>query len=388
MAPVVPEPECFCGEEPLAAALGEALEAALACTGATAGWVGVTRAEGGLHFPARRGSFPEAWLALQQGGAAWGFEVRDGPTLFNVLPAWPVLGEPPLRNLLTCPLPGDDAPKGNVVLANKAAGFTSQDSTVLQGIAHLVRKRLARLGSSRVTVPSLLRHAFDRMEQGVVITDERGTLVFANAAWARWTGFPAAELAGRAPPFPFWVGHRDLASAAAAPPATLPFRRRDGSVFPCDMEVLGGAVGGCRITVAFLRPAPAPPGDALVLLLTARGVALWDARWQALTGLTAGDVDGAAADVVLDWLFPRQRQREWVADLVQQPTRGKSRRGARTALDVLTPDGGRALPCWFLPVVVDGGDGWLLIVGGFGEEGTFAEESPREGQAADPALPS
>src|SRR5437868_5178709 len=54
--------------------LGEALDALLDFTGATAGWVGLAGADGRLTFPIQRGQFGEGWLALQQGRRGpWGF---------------------------------------------------------------------------------------------------------------------------------------------------------------------------------------------------------------------------------------------------------------------------------------------------------------------------
>src|SRR5690349_6013606 len=83
--------------------LRESLSALLDLTGATAGWVGLLRPDGRLYFPARAGNFSEAWLTLQQGGASiWGFAVCDGPTLLNDPPPLAILGNPPLRNLLSC----------------------------------------------------------------------------------------------------------------------------------------------------------------------------------------------------------------------------------------------------------------------------------------------
>src|SRR6266849_5801174 len=83
----------------------EALDGLLEFTGATAGWIGLVDPAGNLSFPARSGTFPESWLTLQQGQAkVWGFEVREGTVLLNDLPALPALGEPPLRNLLSCSL--------------------------------------------------------------------------------------------------------------------------------------------------------------------------------------------------------------------------------------------------------------------------------------------
>jgi PAS domain S-box-containing protein len=264
------------------AALGEALEGLLELTGATAGWVGLRGTAGRLSFPARRGEVADRWLALQQApDGAWGFVVREGPTLLNDLRPLPPLGAPPLRNLLSCPL-GPEPAAGHVVLANKPTGFTSADAAVLQGASHLMSRALARAGPPAEPLPPGLGRALDRAAAGALVLDDGGAILFANAAWLGWTGFGAAELVGRAPPYPFWVSHRDLAAAgeAARPPAdALPFRRRDGSLLWCRTEAAREEWQGRPLALVFLRraeaapAAPPLPADALPF-----GVALTDAR--------------------------------------------------------------------------------------------------------------
>src|SRR5207245_1082115 len=53
---------------------------------------------------------------------------------------------------------------------------------------------------------------------------------------------------------------------------------------------------------------------------------------------------------VLDWLFPRQRDRDFVADQFHQPTP----RGTQAVLEVLSCAGSRSLLCTFLPVAPSG----------------------------------
>src|SRR5262249_46220690 len=125
----------------------DALDALLELTGATAGWVGVyLSGQGGqagrLTFPVRRGAFSQSWLTLQQGEAgAWGFAPRAGPSMANALPRLPRLGAPPLRNLLACPFGREGTAGGQVVLANKPAGFTSYDTLIVQTAAFLLGKQ-------------------------------------------------------------------------------------------------------------------------------------------------------------------------------------------------------------------------------------------------------
>ena len=515
-------------DEELVALLQPALEAVLEFTGATVGWIGLVEPDGRLSFPAQRGSFSRSWLTLQQGKASvWGFGVRDEPTLLNELPTWPMLGEPPLRNLLSCPLLRDQRPSSHIILANKPNGFTSHDATALQTTAHLLGKHLiAYRGSPRRRVPaSLMRLSLDSAKEGILVVDHTGTLIFANATWARWTGYPVEELCNLPAPFPFWVSHRDLAglggpapvlpkafAAAAgslglAPTETarrigyLPFQHRNHSLFWCQVEILTEEFAGREVTIAFLRrlpmgpldvgegpgsavsfhslaarlpfavaltdrhgqvlwanavfyeqiapatevlgqplrnrfapvsaaalerliqdanmlegdhrghlllhrldpsgavhklatfwhTAPLPEGlgfvfalaqdwegiwsaglpavpspgiagrseiDWLVLLLRlGGGVEFWDERWERLTKLTQQDLAGVSSELVLDWLFPQEKERNFVADLLHHP----QRRGTQAVLEVAGQNGRRSLLCTFLPVPSPAEDTWLIL---------------------------
>src|SRR5262249_16118262 len=127
------------------------LDAIVEFTGAEAGWVGLTVAGGRPSFPARSGAVPGSWLRPQQGQLpAWGFVLGDGRTLLNHLPALAALGDPPLRQVLACPVRIKDAPAGHLVLANKAHGFTPHDVGAAQTAAHL----LGRILTSRTTTSS------------------------------------------------------------------------------------------------------------------------------------------------------------------------------------------------------------------------------------------
>jgi PAS domain-containing protein len=404
-----PPHDCHVPEE-LAATLREALNALLDVTGATAGWIGLLRPDGQLHFPARVGTFSEAWLTLQQGqNSIWGFEVREGPTVLNDPAPLAILGSPPLRNLLSCLLRRGASPAGQLVLANKMNGFTSHDDTALRTMALFLSGRLVH--ESNCPEPPLsaaLSHAvLDHIQEGILIVDHTGRLVFANASWAQWTGYSIQELCNRQPPFPFWVSHTELAALSnlgpilpgtlfpsqgsgahgsgetATPREPFPFRHRNHSLFWCQMETTTAEVAGQAVTIVFLSRVPAAahradnertsspdpmialpgsatnsrtptPGgaasreaDGMALLVRPGGfIDLWDERWEELTGLKHRDVAGISTELFLDWLFPRQPDRSFVADLFHQP----GRHGAQAILEVAGRTGNRSLLFTFLPV--------------------------------------
>jgi PAS domain-containing protein len=418
--------------------LRETLNALLEFTGATAGWIGLLRPDGRLYFPARAGTFSEAWLKLQQGQTSiWGFAVGEGPTLVNDPPPLPILGDPPLRNLATCLLRRGAEPAGQLVLANKSNGFTSQDTMLLQTMAHLLSRQLVREEeTTRQSLSvALLRQALDQLPEGVLIVDHKGNLLFANATWGQWTGYATEELCDRLPPFPFWVSDAELAALGELERASLadaflssestgmpsipgaesrrnllPFRHRNHSLFWCQMETTSLEVCGLAVTIAFLRQVPIAPWSAhrerastsprtasalreaivpdphssqtvdesLPFLLTARGtvhfretkgmalllrpggsIELWDKRWEELTGLTRQDLAGVSAELFLDWLFPRQRDRSFVADLFHQP----GRRGVQALLEVAGRSGNCPLLCTFLPVRASDLEAEALAIG-------------------------
>jgi signal transduction histidine kinase len=101
-----------------------------------------------------------------------------------------------------------------------------------------------------------------------------------------------------------------------------------------------------------------PGADCLALLLTpGREVALWDPRWSARTGLADRELAGVPSEVALDWLFPTQRDRNRVADLMLHP----ERRTGQLVLDLLIPGGSQPFVCTFLAVSQPGGHRWLLL---------------------------
>ena len=113
--------------------------------------------------------------------------------------------------------------------------------------------------------------------------------------------------------------------------------------------------------MATSRGAVPPATDWLALLLEpGQEVDFWDGRWERLTGLSESDLAGLPGELVLDWLFPRQADRNQIADWMHDP----HRRGGQAILDVLTEKGGRPLLCTAVPVSDAGGrrpGRWLLL---------------------------
>jgi hypothetical protein len=72
----------------------------------------------------------------------------------------------------------------------------------------------------------------------------------------------------------------------------------------------------------------------------------WDEHWQELTGLTLQDLAGVSGELFLDWLLPRQSDRDFVADLFHRPRRG----GSQVLLEIAGRKGNRRLLCLFLPL--------------------------------------
>src|SRR5262249_31110555 len=187
--------------------------------------------------------------------------------------------------LLSCSITCDGQPAGQVVLANKANGFIGHDAIILQTVTHLLSKRLTNLARQAPSpvLPQGLRMALERSKEGILVL-EGHQLLPANSTWALWTGFAPEDLLQSGLPYPFWVSHRDLAAndpaggarlrpshaSADWPGATdwgpLPFRRRDGSVFWCQVESVVENFSGRQLTIAFLRPSPAsiPEGQRLL----------------------------------------------------------------------------------------------------------------------------
>src|SRR5262249_38868482 len=141
--------------------------------------------------------------------------------------------------------------------------------------------RLASLPEGRAPgiSPTVWQRVLDRVSEGILVVDHTGTLLFANATWASWTGFSAEELRQRPAPFPFWISHHDLvgdpwalvlnlghpepgtglpqAPAGGQGLSCLPFQQRDQTVFWCQVELAHEQIEGRSVTIASLRRLPA-----------------------------------------------------------------------------------------------------------------------------------
>jgi PAS domain S-box-containing protein len=405
MTPVVPDKPTWAKPSRLIQELSDLVLSGLEFLGAQAGWIGLQET-GGLTFPVRVGAFSDTWLPLHRTqGSVWGFTINDETEVLNDLGIASKRGNPPLCNLLSCPLIHDEHLLGHVALANKAHGFTPQDAFALQGLAYHVVRLLSRRRSpehSSIVLPAAWRVLLDRSAEGILLLDKSGVLIHANATWLRWTGFREEELLGRTAPFPFWVSQHDLAQALSAAPAAdagaLPFLRRDQSLFWCVVKTTEQLWDDHLITLSFLRqtasPSPAaaaptfssheadkvgacdgmatensflvrwPSLDCQPLLLDLdHGIEGWEARWEERTGLSMRDVEGSRCELVLDWLFPQQHDRNRVADCLYHPRST----GYQLVLQVASPAGSRPMACTFLPLpaqtTTTGPRRWLLLVG-------------------------
>ncbi|MHB1422431.1 MAG: GAF domain-containing protein [Gemmataceae bacterium] len=392
MMPLVPKKSTVAKPGRLFQQLSDVLLSALEFLDADAGWVGLQDGGGGLTYPVRGGVFADGWLCWQQGhGAIWGFAIDGGPAFLNAVQPWSTPIDPPLRNLLSCPLMHNDRALGHVVLANKAHGFAETDVAVLRGLAH----HMARLLSSRppIELSAAWRRILDHAAEGVLVLDASATMIYANATWLDWTGFRAEELIGQTAPFPFWIRPQDLAPALSIAPAVsanvLPFRRRDHSLFWCQLETVAERWDDEMLTVAFLQSAavsppavsestvcastthgeqqpslrPAAPEWLALLLDLDDGIEGWSSAWEERTGLAVGDMKDNRCELVLDWLFPQQRDRDRVADCFHHP----QSMARQLVLEVASTSGSPPALCTFLPLPSLSATArprrWLLLLG-------------------------
>jgi hypothetical protein len=101
-----------------------------------------------------------------------------------------------------------------------------------------------------------------------------------------------------------------------------------------------------------------------LLLDLDNGIEGWCVAWEERTGLSAKDVEGSRSELVLDWLFPQQHDRDRVADCFHQP----HSTGCQFVLEVAAVSGSRPTLCTFL-ALPDAGSvlsrRWLLLVNDF-----------------------
>jgi|SRR5579884_1409481 len=407
MTPLVPLKTTVTKPGPLFQALSDLLLSGLELVGATTGWIGLQDTVG-LSFPVHIDISSDSRLPWRHAqDSVWGFTINDETAILNDLASESKWGDIPLRNLLSCPLLQNKQILGHVALANKADSFTTEDAVVIRGLAHHAARLLGRRQTSkpmRVNLCSALRRILDRAAEGVLLLATAGVVIYANAAWLEWTGFQAEELLGKTAPFPFWVSQDELAKAVnlapAAPVGALPFRRSDHSLFWCTIETAVEEWGDDLVTMAFFRqtsapltvasvpnlpspelhegsvkdgdsiagaklPSPHTPSlDWLALLLDLdRGIEGWDARWEERTGLSVPDVKDSRCELVLDWLFPHQQDRNRVADCFHHP----HPTGCQLILEVAASNGGRPMLCTLLPLPVHSAAAiprrWVLLVG-------------------------
>jgi PAS domain S-box-containing protein len=407
MTPSVPHKPTAAQPSRLFQELSDVLLSGLECLGASAGWIALHDAGGGLTFPVRVGVFSDSWLPWQQAhGSVWGFTINDEIEVLNDLATASKRSDAPLRNLLSRLLIHNKQILGHVALANKADSFNTADGMVIQGLAHHIVRLIARHRAGAHTpieLPAAWRLVLDRSSEGIFLLDESGILLYANAVWLHWTGFRAEELLGRTAPFPFWISQHDLIQALSRAPAAsasaLPFRRRDQSLIWCVVETATQQWDDHVLTIAFLRqtavPLPAaaapiffsnfgerklggcdgmvaenlssprsPSLDWLPVILDLdHGIEGWDSRWEEQTGLSVRDVQGSRCEMMLDWLFPQQHDRNRVADCFHH----SRSTGYQLILEVAAPNGSRPMLCTFLPLPSHaapvGLRRWLLLVG-------------------------
>jgi PAS domain S-box-containing protein len=417
MTPLVPLKTMVTKPGPLFQELSDLLLSGLEFVGATTGWIGLQDTVG-LCFPVHIDISSDSRLPWQHAqDSVWGFTINDETAVLNDLASGSKWGDLPLRNLLSCPLIQNKQILGHVALANKADNFTTEDSVVLRGLAHHTARLLGRRQTSkplRVNLFSALQRILDRATEGVLLLEESGVLVYANPAWLDWTGFRAEELLGKTAPFPFWVSQYELVKAVnlapVAPAGALPFRRSDQSFFWCTVETAEEEWGDDLVTIVFFRQTSALPQraesvndgetgetlvpasvahasgsldivpaslDSLPLLLDLdQGIEGWDARWEERTGLSVSDVRDSRCDLVLDWLFPQQQDRNRVADCFHHP----HPKGCQLTLEVAASNGSRPMLCTFLPLPATTAAAlprrWVLLVG---EVQQCAEPDPTEG---------
>ncbi len=106
-------------------------------------------------------------------------------------------------------------------------------------------RRRSQIQGALVQETNFRRAMENSMPTGMRALDMEGRITYVNAAFCQMTGFSAAELVGRLPPFPYWLPDRidehmrllqlELQGRSPAGGIEVRLRRKDGSVFDSRM---------------------------------------------------------------------------------------------------------------------------------------------------------
>jgi len=137
-------------------------------------------------------------------------------------------------------------------------GFTQRDLSIADGIARQTAVALQR--ARLISESHRLVRAVESSGDGILITDERGRIVFANVAFMRSLGYEPGEVLGRSAA-ELAVGQRDWAESVAESVKERGWRgetmarRKDGSEFPAllDATLIRDEDGAVQGAVAILR---------------------------------------------------------------------------------------------------------------------------------------
>ncbi len=139
-----------------------------------------------------------------------------------------------------------------------STGFTQRDLTIADGIARQTAVALQR--ARLIAESNRLVRAVESSGDGIIITDERGRIVFANIAFMRSLGYEPAEVLGRNAA-ELAVGQSEWLEEVAASVKTRGWRgetsarRKDGSEFPAllNATLIRDDDGAIKGAVAILR---------------------------------------------------------------------------------------------------------------------------------------
>lgn len=199
--------------------------------------------------------------------------LRTGKTVSAV--AIPARGPlPAMENLLGLPLTSGSRRVGLIGLANRTGGVDSALIDFLRPLAGtcgaLIDARQSRAKQEAAEQLVLdnaarFRATFESLTDGIVITDEKGTIQSINAATEKLFGYAPQELMGRnvkvLMPEPHFSQHdgylenyrKTRKRKIIGIGREVEGRRKDGRVFPMDLSVSETVIGGQRIFTGVLR---------------------------------------------------------------------------------------------------------------------------------------